>query len=194
MKTFTKSILAAASAVFLALSAQAITLTTAVGFGERYVGSITDGINASSENETLWLNALRQLSPGGTGESTGTPAGQGPEALARSLNTFTGLPVATFVIKDEDSNLTLGSLTGISYLIGKYGNNNDAGQVSLVWYVGGLTGTGHTIGNTAGLSHVSYFTSTTFPPVTPPGVPDGGSTVALLGLAVAALAFAKRKF
>ena len=165
----------------LALAVQ----VTATSLSPGYVlGTISDGTPASNANETLWVNALINA-------TTGSTTTVGDQTLVRSANSFPTLPAAVFSYRVENRDLTLQSLTGISYILGKYGNSVDGGQQSVVWYVGALTGTGYSI-PTPGLSHVTYFTSDSDVPT--PGVPEGGSTVALLGLAVAALALLRRKF
>jgi hypothetical protein len=87
-----------------------------------------------------------------------------------------------------------------AYLLIKDGNH------SPYWYVYNLTAFGWDgvsdidiqgfWPGSGAISHVSLYGNTTvtkIPPPNTPGVPDGGSTVALLGLGLAALAFIRRK-
>jgi hypothetical protein len=74
------------------------------------------------------------------------------------------------------------NMDGAVYLLAKYGST-----VAHVWYVSGLaSSTLPDLGQSLGLSHVTRFGST-------PRVPDGGSTIAFLGLGLALLAVARRK-
>ncbi len=98
---------------------------------------------------------------------------------------FGTLPAAVFVNKD-DSAPFVGVNAGLyDYALGKYGNS------TFLFYLGGLTNDTYELpanitGGAGGLSHVSWFTPATT-------VPDGGSTVALLGAALAGLALVRRK-
>lgn len=184
MKTFTKSILAAASAVFLALSAQAVTIDLSIA---QSIGYIDPGTPSSPAAEVGYINKLLSMTVG-TSDTSGTPdfyRTSGPAGLQA---------VTMLATKDESNNPDRTDVpVGIfDYAIGKYGNN------SYVWYIGGLGSlNAFTIPASApsgGLSHLSRYDSTDSDIPTPPAVPDSGSTIALLGLAVAALAFAKRKF
>ena len=74
-----------------------------------------------------------------------------------------------------------------TYLIAKYDGQND---LSEVWNISGLTGTITIPGNGPlgyGLSGWRLFN-----PGGTPGVPDGGTTVMLLGAALGALGMARR--
>jgi hypothetical protein len=105
--------------------------------------------------------------------------GNYPNAIFNSEIAFTG------------GNINLGQ-AGFLYLLAKYDGPNFGSEV---FYIGGLTGA-NTIPLTAegfGLSHVYLFNpSDVTPNPTGNGVPDGGSTVALLGLALLALGGASR--
>jgi hypothetical protein len=89
-------------------------------------------------------------------------------------------------VSGTSTSINLGS--GLySYLFAKYDGPN---QGSVVWYVGNLSGT-ITIPadwNGYGLSGWTLFG----PGGTPGGVPDGGTTVMLLGAALGALGMARR--
>ena len=93
---------------------------------------------------------------------------------------------ANIVAQGTSTTIDLGAGGVYTYLFAKYDGRNDNSQV---WYVGDLSGTitipengprGH------GLSGWILFGPGT------PGVPDGGTTVMLLGAALGALGIARR--
>jgi hypothetical protein len=169
-----------AIAACLALSPQLKALT--IG-DSHYIGHVDDGIPSNPSNEATYINTLKGLAPG----ATATPIGTETYDRVGSTLSTAGFPTATDVgsVSDNSGNNVV-DVTGYTYLLGKY----DAGNAgSYVWYVGDLTGL-QTIPATAGqygLSHWALFNPRGG------GVPDGGTTVTLLGLAIAALAFAKRR-
>jgi protein with PEP-CTERM/exosortase system signal len=87
------------------------------------------------------------------------------------------------------TNINLGS--GYLYLLAKYDGPNYG---SVVWYVGGLTGAITIPGfpvtnpNQFGVSHTFLYNPT------PTGVPDGGTTLMLLGIGLSGLAVTRRLF
>ena len=101
--------------------------------------------------------------------------------FSRSNKNFASLPTAAFALNGTRTNVPLG--TGLySYLFAKYSG------ISYVWYVGNLSGSvqipifalgglleGWTLFSAGGQ-----------------GVPDGGTTVMLLGAALGALGIARR--
>lgn len=189
MNMIKRSFIAAFVALLLGTAANAAVTPLTVG-DSRYVGSITDGIPPNVTNESNWVNYLITLSAGQV-VLAGAPANTYPsETFSRAGSTVAGLPTpATYGDKDDSGPFPSIVTTGFSYVLGKYGNSEEVGaqQVSYVWYVGGLSEVSIP---TAGLSHVTRFTATNSDI---PGTPDGGSTVALLGLGLAALALARRK-
>jgi hypothetical protein len=108
------------------------------------------------------------------------------EALHRSGNAFASLPTAVIGPQGgpDDTTINLGS--GLySYLWAKYDGPNYGAEV---WYVGDLSGV-ITIPAKAGKYGLSGWT------LFGPGggqVPDGGTTVMLLGAALGALGIARR--
>lgn len=155
-----------------------------------YVGSITDGIPPSGELQ--YINYLITLAAG-TG-NTQIPAGTGEiyNRVGSSLNIAFPTAVSLNTIKEEDGTTpnfdNVIDATGYLYVLGKY----DAEQAgSLVWYLGpnfvGEVTLPETF-NGKGLSHISLYN------YSPTGVPDGGATLALLGIGLVGLDHLRRRF
>jgi hypothetical protein len=89
---------------------------------------------------------------------------------------------------DLGASTTINLGSGYLYLLGKYDGPNFGSEV---WYVGGLTGV-ITIPATGagqyGLSHVYLFNGSGGT-----SLPDGGTTLTMLGIAMSGLGFLKRK-
>jgi hypothetical protein len=152
------------------------------------VGTVTPGAPASEAQEASYINFMIGLGLGVTDTFDG-------QTITRSNNVFANLPTAdaTGAVRNDspvDDNglvsIDLGAVGTYSYLYAKYDGQNDLTQV---WYVGDLGGVitipfdgpnGHAI------SHYTLFPG--------PGgqVPDGGTTVMLLGTALGALGMARR--
>jgi hypothetical protein len=157
---------------------------TNLGFNDQYVvGTISPGAPADPADVATYVNFMIGL---GLGQS-GTFSGQ---AITRSNNTFASLPNAVFLNNGQDQGTTttinLGAGGVYTYLFAKYDGQNDN---SLVWYVGNLSGT-ITIPQNGPLGH-GLSGWILFGPGTP-GVPDGGTTVMLLGTALGALGMLRR--
>ena len=181
MKTLTlakSAAYAVAIAICTASTANAILLTV----GDlSYLGSIDNGIPAAVANELGWVNQLKDMSLGSTTAST-DPVG---EILTRSLNDFGVLPDATKHFKDDVPPLDIVALLGSKYTIGKYGGGQTG--TSHVWYVGGLAeGTVIDLQDSFDGNALSHQSSL--------GVPDGGSTVLILGLGLVGLGLFRRRF
>ena len=132
---------------------------------------------------TQYVNIMVGLSLGGSGHVT---IGPHDILITRSKNNFGSLlGPASLALRGTGTTVNL-SLTGGTYLFAHYGG--PGGGFAEVWYVGNLngsvslpaTGAGH------GLSGWALFTA--------PGgaVPDGGTTVMLLGAALGALGVVRR--
>jgi hypothetical protein len=106
-------------------------------------------------------------------------------SVTRSNNDFGPLPTAVFALNGTGTTIDLGNGTLYSYLFAKYDGPNYGAEV---WYVGNLSGI-ITIAATAGGYGLSGWTL--FGPGGQ-GVPDGGTTVMLLGAAFGALGLARR--
>jgi hypothetical protein len=150
------------------------------------VGTVTDGSPASPAAHAAFLNFLITMGTNTTvvhdfGGSFGT------QTLYRTTNTFGSLPsvVAATAVSGTGTTINLNTLGTFTYLFAKYDGQNDD---SVVWNISGLTGIltipqdgpdGH------GLSGWILFGPTG-------SVPDGGTTVMLLGAALGALGMARR--
>ena len=155
----------------------------------RSLGEVFFGIPSGDADRTAYVNHLIAMAPGTTNAALG-------QTFHRSSNNpgpgFPNYPTAVFAKNGTGTSVDLGNGTLYSYLFAKYDGPNAASEV---WYVGNLSGI-ITIpaaafpkrpgGQPYGLSGWTLFG----PGV--PGVPDGGTTVMLLGGALGALGMARR--
>jgi hypothetical protein len=160
----------------------------------------TQGGGGQAQRDADMTNALLALGLGGQ-----TTINSG--LYSRSFNNFGSLPAATATgavlgtnILDGTTPVTVNLGTGFQYLVAAYDGPN--GGVA-VWNVAGLTGTvdlyryakplanGNLLGsNTA---QQGYYKMTGWTLLNPTGaVPDGGTTVMLLGAALGALSMTRR--
>lgn len=209
MKTFTKSILAAASALLLTLNAQAITFNfstihtssgTPAGPAPYAVLDVTqNGANnvklsllAGNLGSTEFVSIFKYNILGSATSPTITPS---------VLTSVGGAPTFSFSASPAtDAGLSFDAEVGFPSANSPAGNrftDNERFEFNLLRT--GLTVADITLDmmihiqgiNPDGSAKVIATLAPDFPST---GVPDSGSTIALLGLAVAALAFAKRKF
>jgi hypothetical protein len=169
-------------AVILAFTNNASADATLGFFPDTHVvGTISPGAPADPADVATYINFMIALTPG----TSGTFSGQ---TITRSTNLFGSLPTAlgTGTQSGTGTTINLNGLGTFTYLFAKYDGQNDN---SVVWNISGLTGTitipafgpgGY------GLSGWILFNQTG------PAVPDGGTTVMLLGAALGALGVARR--
>jgi len=143
------------------------------------LGFVEFGIPSGDADRTLYVNHL-------IGMALGTDDKADGQHYFRSNNNFGSLPAAVFALNGQSTTINLGQQAGVyQYLFAKYDGPNYGSEV---WYVGNLSGI-ITIPATAGgygLSGWTLFTGQGGQ------VPDGGTTVMLLGAALGALGMARR--
>jgi len=174
---------AVACAVILAFTNNARADTTLGFFPDTHVvGTISPGAPADPADVATYINFMTALLPGGAGTFNG-------QIITRSTNLFGSLPTAsaTGAVSGTGTTIDLNAIGGtFTYLFAKYDGGNDLSQV---WNISGLTGV-ITIPADGplgyGLSGWILFGPTGGQ------VPDGGTTVMLLGAALGALGMARR--
>jgi hypothetical protein len=184
---------AVACAVMLAFTNNA-RADTSLGFfdpvtltGDSHVvGTVSPGAPASPADVADYVNFMITM---GTNTSVAHDFGgsEGIQNFYRTTNTFGSLPTAsaTGAVSGTGTTIDLNALGTFTYLFAKYDGQNDN---SVVWNISGLTGV-ITIPADGplgyGLSGWILFGPTGT-------VPDGGTTVMLLGAALGALGMARR--
>jgi len=149
------------------------------------LGQVQPATPEGDADITQYVNFMIGLSLGGSGNVV---IGPHNILVTRSMNDFGSLPgPASLALRGTGTTVNLG-LTGgtYDYLFAHYGG--PGGGFAEVWDVGNLSGSISipSIGLGHGLSGWALFTA--------PGgaVPDGGTTVMLLGAALGALALVRR--
>jgi hypothetical protein len=178
----------AVCAVMLAFTNNARADTALTTSDTHVVGFVTPGAPADAADVANYINFMIALTPGTSG--TYHPGQTDQQTISRTTNLFGSLPTASAVgsVGDSSGNnvINLDGLGTFTYLFAKYDGQNDN---SVVWNIAGLHGTltiplfgpgGY------GLSGWILFGPTG------PAVPDGGTTVMLLGTALGALGMARR--
>jgi hypothetical protein len=180
------------------------------------VGTVVPGLQGNggqAARDALMTNTLVGMTTLGSQKGLGTSANP---LYSRSYNFFSSLPAATKINALAVNNLSGGTgnvfihLTGpggvgtFQYLVAAYDGPNGG---AAVWNISSLTGTieiygyakpekvnGHLTGNLLGSDHArqGYFRITSYTLLNPIGVPDGGATVMLLGMALGVLAVVRR--
>jgi len=177
------SVFACAAALCMAQTASAATM----------LGTIDPGLQPTVANETAFVQFLLDM------EFTGNPTTTTglPTAPGGGLQTYTKFidlsgTVSTGVkTNEEDPGFNPALPAGFEFVLGKYGSGS-TGNISVVWWLdGGAFSVPNTVtlnGKTSGgLSHYTTFGGTTTQ------VPDGGMTLALLGLSLAGVGYMRRK-
>jgi hypothetical protein len=184
---------AAVCAVMLAFTSNARADTT-LGFfdpvtltGDTHVvGTVSPAAPASPQAHADYINFLITMATN-TSIAHDFGGSEGIQNLYRTTNTFGSLPTAsaTGAVSGTGTTIDLNALGTFTYLFAKYDGQNDN---SVVWNISGLTGV-LTIPADGplgyGLSGWILFGPTG-------SVPDGGTTVMLLGTALGALGMARR--
>ncbi|PYK10539.1 MAG: hypothetical protein DME65_09720 [Verrucomicrobia bacterium] len=149
------------------------------------LGQVQPAVPEGDAAITQYVNFMIGLSLGGSGQVI---IGPHNNLVRRSMNGFGPLPgPANLALRGTGTTVNLGPTAGLyDYLFAHYGG--PGGGFAEVWYVGNLngsisipaTGLGH------GLSGWALFTG--------PGgaVPDGGTTLMLLGAALSAVGVVRR--
>jgi len=145
------------------------------------LGFVNFGIPSGDSDRLTYVNHLIGMTPGTSNMADG-------QTYFRSNNSFSPMPQAVLggLADGGPTDTTIDIGTGLySYLFAKYDGPNYGSEV---WYVGNLSGM-ITIPGSAGGYGLSGWTL--FGPGGTPGVPDGGTTVMLLGAALGALGMAR---
>jgi hypothetical protein len=182
-----------------------MTYNDGTGNSSQYlVGTVIPGTQSGgqAQRDALMTNNLLAMGLGAQGS--------GAPLYSRSFNNFGSLPPATTAgavpvtgILDGTTAVTVNLGTGYQYLVVAYDGPN--GGVA-VFNVAGLTGTidlyryakpiksGAGKGNflVSNVAQQGYFKMTGYTLLNPTGVPDGGTTVMLLGAAFGALGITRR--
>jgi len=173
---------AAVCAVMLAFTNNANADATLGFFPDTHVvGTISPGAPADPADVATYINFMIALAPGGSGSFGG-------QTITRSTNLFGSLPTASgqSTFSGTGTTIDLNAIgTTFTYLFAKYDGQNDLSQV---WNISGLTG----VITIPAFGPLGYGLSgwILFGPAS--GVPDGGTTVMLLGAALGALGMARR--
>ena len=152
--------------------------------GTQVIGYVNFGVPSGDQDRTDYTNHLIYMYNNGIAND--------PNFLGQSYDILHGAPAfgaslgtAVFGQNGTGKSVALGAQGTYTYLFAKY-DNTKAGSV--VWYVGDQSGTIEIAATYNGhdLSSWTLFTSGVN------GVPDGGTTVMLLGMAFGALGIARR--
>ena len=150
---------------------------SALGIGDsRELGFLWPGIQRNDQNKAAYVNHLIGMALGAIDVADG-------QVYFRSNHGFKSLPSAVSAAKGGGRTINLRAGGLYTYLFATYD-----GYGSEVWYIGNLNGIITIPFLAAGHSLVGW---TLFGPRSV-GVPDGGITVMLLGVALGVLALARR--
>ena len=168
----------------MGLASQISATTLAIGDSHE-LGFVNYGIPSGDADRTTYVNHLIDMLPGTSDSADG-------QDYTRSTNFFGSLSDAVWAKNGTGTSVDLGT-TGYLYLFAKYDGPNYGSEV---WYVGDLSGV-ITIPGTAGEQGYGLSTWTLFNPGSGAGgggnaVPEGGTSLALLGASVAALFVVRR--
>ena len=178
-------------AALLAPLANAITIDSST-----YIGRYNPASTYNNGSDALEAaNAIVNWYNGGP--DANTVLTDSPQVTVVLNNTGLGILPGSLSLgatDNSDPHLSTFNNTVYTYVIGKFGNT------AYLYYLGNLVAgeyslpadfSPQTTGD--GLSHWVTFTVRNPPFLPPPGVPDGGSTAVMLGLALTAMGFAFRR-
>lgn len=189
MKTKLMALTAVAAALGFSATVQASTVNGQIEFGIGTVTSATSGLDTTVTFSNPWSIEA------GNGNYTGLTSGSvtfSPITFVTSSSTLTSTvnPLWTFVIGSTTYDFNLSALTAANITPGSIalsgnGTAQITGETDNTAATWSLQGTGNG-------GYVFNFSSTSTSS-TAPSVPDGGTTVILLGAALSGLAFVKRQ-
>jgi len=167
------SLCAAVCAAFFALNHNACALS--VGDSHE-LGFLWPGAPISNQNNTTYVNHLIGMALGAFDIANN-------QIYLRSNNDFGSLPSAVLALNGTGTSVNLGAGGIYTYLFASY-----AGLGAEVWYVGDQ----HGVITIPGLFNLCGLTKWTLFGPAGVGVPDGGITAILLGIALGTLAICRR--
>jgi hypothetical protein len=184
-------IMAATVAVLAGFNAQATPITGSIGFNGNYTqtggdpNDLSTAISLSLFNVAISGPATSGALVGAINPTFATPIGvngNGPSLVGAQLwSVLVGSTTFSFIVGTEAQTLGAGNTTLTLAGNGTLGDGNAADSTAGTWTLGfGVSGAAFTWNATSANS--------------PLPVPDGGTTVALLGGALAGLGLLKRKF
>ncbi|HET6888582.1 MAG TPA: hypothetical protein VFH87_11745 [Candidatus Udaeobacter sp.] len=148
-----------------------------LGVGDSHeLGFLWPGIQTDNQNKAIYVNHLIGMAVGAIDVANG-------EVYFRSNHHFKSLPTAARALNGGGRTINLRTGGLYTYLFATYD-----GYGSEVWYVGNLSG----IITIPFLAAGRYLTGWTLFGPRGVGIPDGGITVMLLGVALGVLALARR--
>lgn len=162
-------------AAVLPFSHNASALSLNVGDSHE-LGFLWPGVPSGNQNRVTYVNHL-------VGMALGTIDIANWQIYFRSNNAFSPLPTAVWALNGTGTTINLGAGGVYTYLFASYTLLG-----SEVWYIGNLSG----IITIPGISRGCHLTEWTLFGPGVPGVPDGGITAMLLGVALGVLGLARR--
>jgi hypothetical protein len=158
----------ATCAAFLAFGHNA----SALSVGDSHeLGFLWPGAQIGNQNNVTYVNHL-------LGMALGAIEVANNQIYFRSNNTFGSLPAAVWALNGSGTTINLGAGGVYTYLFASY-----SGLGAEVWYIGDL----HGVITIPGIFNLCGLTKWTLFGPTGVGVPDGGTTAILLGIALGTL-------
>jgi hypothetical protein len=186
--------------IFLSLAPQAQATSTTLAVGDSHtVGYVNPGVDFGDSEIPGYVNPFVTMA---LGDSQNANYANHDNTWVRSLNSFPLTLVADGGYPSHGNVTAFNIVSGNEYLVAKYDGPNGGLEV---WYIGNLSGHinipataagtlfGQPSDNQFGLSGTWVLNGAPPGVPTPPGVPDGGATVLLLGAALTGLGMLRRK-